>query len=198
MAIAGWSEDADADERDSVELARRALGSAGGDAVVLGRAAYALGCMGEDIGAAIALIDRSLALNPSFASGWLNSGWLRLWAGQPDLAIEHFENGIRLNPRAFVAGAFLGIGVGHFFARRLDEAEAMMLLSLQEMPAWVPPNRFLASCYAQMGRLDEAREIVNRLRSMTPVVVPTAMHWRNSEHREFYLKGLRLAAGEET
>jgi tetratricopeptide (TPR) repeat protein len=147
MAVAGWSENPDADQRSSVELARRALGSGGGDAVVLGRAAYALGCVGEDIGAAIALIDRSLELNPSFANGWVNSGWLRLWAGQPDLAIEHFETGLRLNPRVPWAGASLGIGVGHFFARRLDEAEAMILRSLQEIPASVPPYRFLASCY---------------------------------------------------
>ena len=49
-----------------------------------------------------------------------------------------------------------------------------------------------------MGRLDEAREIINRLRAMTPVVVPSAMHWRNPEHRELYLSGLRLAAGEAT
>jgi hypothetical protein len=27
-------------------------------------------------------------------------------------------------------------------------------------------------------------------------VIPGAEHWRNLEHREFFLKGLRLAAGE--
>jgi hypothetical protein len=47
-----------------------------------------------------------------------------------------------------------------------------------------------------MGRLDEARAIVKRLRAITPVVVPDAMHWRNPEHRELFLSGLRLAAGE--
>jgi hypothetical protein len=31
---------------------------------------------------------------------------------------------------------------------------------------------------------------------MTPVVVPSAMHWRDPEHRELFLSGLRLAAGE--
>jgi hypothetical protein len=49
-----------------------------------------------------------------------------------------------------------------------------------------------------MGRLDEAREIIKRLRTMTLVVVPSAAHWRNPEHRELYLSGLRLAAGETT
>jgi hypothetical protein len=50
-----------------------------------------------------------------------------------------------------------------------------------------------------MGRLDEAQEIVKRLRTMTSTVVPgDAAHWRNPELREFYLSGLRLAAGETT
>jgi hypothetical protein len=30
------------------------------------------------------------------------------------------------------------------------------------------------------------------------VIVPDAMHWRNPEHRELFLSGLRLAAGEVT
>ena len=47
-----------------------------------------------------------------------------------------------------------------------------------------------------MGRLDEAREIVKRLRAMTPVVIPRGMYWRNPEDRELFLQGLRLAAGE--
>jgi pentatricopeptide repeat protein len=55
--------------------------------------------------------------------------------------------------------------------------------------------RVLAACYAHMGRLDEAREIVRRLRAITPVVVESAMRYRNPEHRELYLSGLRLAAG---
>ena len=49
-----------------------------------------------------------------------------------------------------------------------------------------------------MGRIDDAREAVEKLRAVTSVVVPGAMHWRNTELREFFLAGLRLAAGEDT
>ena len=115
--------------------------------------------------------------------------------GQPELAIEHFEIGMRLNPRD-ILGFAQGIGAGHFFAKRFEEARAALLLALKEGPGWVPPHRFLASCYAHMGRLDEGREIVKRLRAMTPVVVPRATYWRNTEDRELFLSGLRLAAGE--
>jgi len=72
----------------------------------------------------------------------------------------------------------------------------MLLLSLQEKPNWVPTHRFLASCYAHMGRLDEAREAIKRIRDLSNVVVPGATHWRNPEQRELFLSGLRLAMGE--
>jgi adenylate cyclase len=192
----GWCEDPEAKRREGIELARRALLGAGDDPFVLGNSAYVLAYFGEDIDVGIELIDRALALNPSFARGWAISGWLRLWSGQPDPAIIHFETALRLSPRFDVAAGFTGIGVGHFFARRFEEARAMLLRSLQQKAGWAPTYRFLASCYAHMGRLDEARDIVKRLREITPLVVPTAEHWRNLEDREFYLEGLRRAVGE--
>ncbi len=65
-----------------------------------------LAYFGEDIGAMIGLVDRALALNPSFARGWFFSGVLRLWAGQPDLAIEHVETSLRLSPRERTAAPY--------------------------------------------------------------------------------------------
>jgi len=47
-----------------------------------------------------------------------------------------------------------------------------------------------------MGRLDEARVIVRRLRAITPLVAPSFSQIRNADHRELILTGLRLAAGE--
>lgn len=56
--------------------------------------------------------------------------------------------------------------------------------------------RFLAACYAHMGQLDEARKIVQQLRTLSPVVVPPAVPFRKEEDRELFLSGLRLAAGD--
>jgi len=58
------------------------------------------------------------------------------------------------------------------------------------------PYRYLAICYAQMGGLDEARDLVTRLRAITPLVVANDHIFRRAEDREFYLSGLRIAAGE--
>jgi TolB-like protein/class 3 adenylate cyclase len=92
------SEDPAADRRKGIDLARRALEVAGDDPGVLANAAQTLAYFGEDIGAAIALIDRALAFNPNYARGWNISGVLRLWAGLPDVAIEHAEASLRLSP----------------------------------------------------------------------------------------------------
>jgi hypothetical protein len=69
-------------------------------------------------------------------------------------------------------------------------------VAVEEYPGFPQPYRVLAACYAHMGRLDDAREIVGRLRTITSVVVPDVSYLRNAEHRELLLSGLRLAAGE--
>ena len=146
----------------------------------------------------MALADRALALNPSFARGWYISGVIELWAGQPDVAIEHVEASMRLSPRASTGPALGVIGGAHFFAQRFNEAVLKLLLAIQEDSAYIQPYRYLAACYAHMGRLDEAREIVDRLRAITPAVIADASYLRNAGHRELYLSDLRLAAGETT
>jgi adenylate cyclase len=198
LCVDGHSEDPQADGRKALDLARRALQVGGDDPGVLASAAMELAHFGQDIGAAMALVDRALALNPSFARAWYFSGRLRWWAGQPELAIEHTETSLRLSPRTRIGSPLSIIGAAHFACRRFDEAVSKLLLAIQDGPSYPVPYRYLAACYAHMGRLDEAREVVARLRAITPVVIPDAGFLRNPEHREFYLSGLRLAAGEET
>jgi adenylate cyclase len=109
------------------------------------------------------------------------------------VAIIHFEKSLRLDPRDSRGAILMVNGIAHFFARRLEQARTMLLTSLQQHPDWVPVNRFLAACYAHLGQLDKAKTIIERLRPLTPAVLPTADHWRDPEQREFYLSGLRLA-----
>src|ERR1700730_790678 len=116
----GRSQDPQADRLKGADFARRALEVAGDDPGILANAAQALAYFGEDIGAMVALVDRALALNPSYARGWHISGVLRRWAGQPDIAIEHVETSLRLSPRARIGWASVQIGAAHFVSRRFD------------------------------------------------------------------------------
>jgi adenylate cyclase len=189
------SEDPVADRQRGADFARRALEVAGDDPEILVEAAVALAHFGEDIGAMMALVDRALALNPNFARGWHASAFLRNYAGQPEVAIAHAQTALRLSPRARVGPSLGVVGFAHLASRRFDEALPKLLLAIQEDPGNPQPRRYLAACYAHMGRLDEAREIVTQLRAITPIVMPDAREFRNPEHRELFLSGLRLAIG---
>ena len=65
------------------------------------------------------------------------------------------------------------------------------------MPTYVTTSYFLASCYAHMERLDDARGILDHLRSIgSPLMPPPGLGLRDPAQREFWLSGLRRAAGE--
>src|SRR5262249_18663454 len=98
LVFDGRSDDPEADGRRATDLPRRALQVAGDDPGALANAVVVLAYFGEDIGAMMALVDRALALNPSFARGWYISGVLRLWAGQLDTAIQNIEASLRFSP----------------------------------------------------------------------------------------------------
>ena len=194
----GAAPDRDANRQKGIEFARLALAVAGSDPGVLADAAFALACFGEDLVAMTALVDRALTFNPNFARGWHASSFLRLWAGQTDLAIEHAGMALRLSPRAQASNNSWAIGAALFFSRRFEEAIPRLCVAVEERPIFATPYRILAACYAHMGLLAEAQATVARLRTLTSEVIPTyPIPFRDPMHRELYYTGLRLALGEE-
>jgi TolB-like protein/class 3 adenylate cyclase len=198
LVVDGWAEAPEPNRRKGVDLARQALQAAQDDPSVLANAAHVLAYFGEDIGAMIGLVDRALALNPSFARGWYLSGVLRTYAGEHGLGIEHVGTSLRLSPRERMGQPMAAMGRAYFFKRRFDEAATKLLMAIQDDPGFPTGYRYLAACYAHMGRLDEARVIVARLRAITPLVMPSGAQFRNPEDRDLLLSGLRLAVGETT
>jgi tetratricopeptide (TPR) repeat protein len=197
IVLNNWTDDPAANRRSGLLLVRQALQSGADDPMVLAYAGFLLGWFGEDLDAALQLVDRALALNPSYAWGWYYRGWLNIYAGRTERAIEYFETSLRLNPRGNRGLQLFGIGVAHLFARRFEEASEKLRLSLEELPSHIGGYRFLAACYAHMRRFREAGEMIDRLSAITPAVLENVTRFRNPEHRELYLSGLRLALGEQ-
>jgi adenylate cyclase len=194
----GWSKDTEADSRQAVDCARHALTFAGDDPSAISNAAVVLAYFGEDIGSMIALVDRALALNPSYARGWYNSGVLRIWAGELSDGIERIEAALRLSPHTRVGYATAVTGFAYVLGQRFDEALPKLLLAIQEDANAVIAYRVLAVCYAHMGRLDDAREFAARLRGLNAPVMHEYAFLRRPEHRELMVSGLRLVLGEAT
>lgn len=196
LAVDGVFEDPVSSERVAVALARRAMEVSGSDPVVLANSAFTLAVFGEDLSAMLAVVDRALTLNPSYARGWYVSAMLRLMAGQSDVAITHAEKSVRLSPRDFLGTPGVTIGGAHFLSRRFELAANHFALALRQRPRSPWPYRYLAACYAHLGRYDEAHELLEQLRVLGAPVVPSRSVYNNQVIHELLLSGLRLAAGE--
>ena len=115
-----------------------------------------------------ALIARVLALEPTFIWGWERSGWVRAFAGEPEVAIKHFEQASRLDPRPPSASCMIGIGCAHFDAGRYEQAAFWKRKALQEDPgtAWI--NRTLSVSYARLGERMAALDSIDALHRYSP------------------------------
>jgi len=121
---------------------------------------------------------------------------MKSWAGDHDAAIERVEISLRLSPRARVGSQPYIMGRVYFFKRQFEQAARYLQTAIQEQPGSPLVYRHLAACYAHMGRLSEAQDLIERLRYMAPVISPRRRHNMQPEDRELLLSGLRLAKGE--
>ncbi|MBV8361544.1 MAG: hypothetical protein JO189_26960 [Deltaproteobacteria bacterium] len=103
---------------------------------------------------------------------------------------------MRLNPLDRMGAPLTVVAAAYFFKREFEIALAKLHASIQERPGFAVSYRLLAAGYAHTGRLEEARAAVERLRILTPVIVPSVIPFRKPEYRELVFSGLRLAAGE--
>ena len=73
-----------------------------------------------------ALIDRALVLNPNLAAAWIFSGWVKVWLGEPEVAIEREARAMRLSPHdPLIFNMQAATAAAHFFAGRYAEALVM-------------------------------------------------------------------------
>jgi tetratricopeptide (TPR) repeat protein len=165
----GWTTDRVREIAETARLARCAARLGKDDAVALSHGGFGLACVVGDVDSGAAMIDRALLLNPNLAAAWTYGGWVWIWRGEPEVALNHFAQATRLSPldpNAFSTQA--GAASAHLFAGRYDEASSWAQRSLREQPGHTPPLRVLAASSALAGRLEDARAAIARLRQLEP------------------------------
>jgi len=105
--------------------------------------------------AAIAEFERAFALNPNFFDH--RYAYLLICAGEPARAIEVLEANMRLDPFAppFYSCGFMG--QANYMLKRYPEAVRWLRECALRLPKLQLPRLWLASAYAQLGQIDEAR-----------------------------------------
>jgi adenylate cyclase len=115
------------------------------------------------------LIEKALLLDPNSAWAWHRSGWLNVFLGKSEVAIQHFQRSLRLSPLDSTKfNSLFGIGAAHFEAGRYEEAAEWTERGLREQPSALWAHRNLAAAYAKIGCPEQARQSVEVLHRAFP------------------------------
>jgi tetratricopeptide (TPR) repeat protein len=137
-------------------------------------------------------------LNPNLAAAWYLSGFLRVFRGEPDVAIEHLAHAMRLNPLDPVIFRMqAGTAFAHLFAGRFDDASSWAEKAFRNLASYLPDAGVTAASHALAGRIEEARRAMQRLRQIDPALrVSNLKDWiplRRPEDFARWSDGLRKA-----
>jgi TolB-like protein len=143
---------------EAIRLARKAVLLGGNDAVALSMGGYALAFIAEEFDDAAAYMDRGLMINPNLAQAWMFSGWLRVWRGEPELAIDHVAHAVRLSPLdPNTFGMYGATAYAHFLESRFELASSFAQKSLRENPNFLLSLCISVASDVLAGRLDSAK-----------------------------------------
>ena len=172
------------------------------DGVALSEAAWAVAYLLRDLSSARQLIDRALELNPNLAGAWANSGWINIWQGHPDLAIEHLGRAERLDPGSLRLTNFAATAHARFFLGEFEKALALAERMLRHSPDAHVCLRIGAASAAFAGHIDTAHGLAARLQIIDPAFGVSRLGeylgpYQKAAFVEKYAEGLRLAGVPE-
>ena len=148
--------------------------------------------------AALEEFQAALALNPSFADAYQRLAFILVSLGRPQEALDQLNTCIRLSPQDVVIGiCYTGYCLAHLSMHHYTEAIEWGRKALrQPMVPWVP-YAFLIVALAHSGDVEEARAVVEELRSIRPDLSISHVRDRivfvDEKMTEHLLDGLRKA-----
>jgi adenylate cyclase len=175
----------------AVELANSAIRYDSLDARGFGELGYAT-LYKKEHDASLAAYERAIELNPNDADILAEMGDALSYTGQSERAINLLNRAMRLNP--YYPDWYLWyLGEAHFHLRDFEQAIA----TLQRMRDPSEAHRLLASSYAHLGLIKEARRHAEQVMTVHPNF--SIEHWRkvppykNPEQVEVLIEGLQKA-----
>ncbi len=191
-----WMVDQAEEVAEASRLARKAVSLGKDDAVALSRGGWVLAYVAHDLDAGSVFIERALALNPNLAFAWLAIGWLKVWLGEPEVALRHLAHTLRLSPFDSLLPRN-AIAFANFLAGDYDKASSVAAQVLREKPDFPLTLRYAAASNALGGRLKEAEQAMAHLRQIDPELRVSNLKdmtpLRRPEDRARLEEGLRKA-----
>jgi TolB-like protein/CRP-like cAMP-binding protein/Tfp pilus assembly protein PilF len=175
----GASEDPGSDGTAASACAERALDCDPDDSLALAVDAHVAAWSRHDLDAAEARLAQALAANPNEPLAWLWNGITHAWRGRGGEAVQCADRALSLSPLDPMLYYFNSLaGTANLIDGRYERAIELSIRSLRENRLHTPTLRTLAAAQALLGRLDEARETVSRLRELEPGLTAAALRAR--------------------
>jgi TolB-like protein/Tfp pilus assembly protein PilF len=164
-----WMADRAREVSETRRLARRAEELGKDNPAALWTAGWALAYVVGELEDGDALIDRALALNLNLTLALAVSGWVKVWLGDPEAAIEREKRAMRLSPQdTQIWSMHAATACAHFFAGRYAEACSLAEMAMRENANAVPSPCIAAASSALAGRLEDAHKAMARVRQLAP------------------------------
>jgi adenylate cyclase len=168
MVAQNWMDRDNPAVAEMIDLAKAAVALDGSDPEVLRIASFITALPGGDLTGGIALIQKSIGLNPNDAVAIGHAGQLYAYAGDKQLAITHLERSVRLDPVGRPAWLHFVHALAHFVVGEHEAVVEWTGKALQERPNHSPALRYRAASLGLLGRREEGRQVVQRLLELVP------------------------------
>jgi TolB-like protein len=168
---------------EMVPLVQSALALDPNDPEILAIAGEIMVRFGRDLSGGMALLDRSLELNPNNAFALGVAAGLRAYSGDTATAISLLDRCARHNPLDQNYRLCCGYMITYFVAGEYERAVEWSAKTLLALPHSTLALRYRAASLGQLGRLQAGREVVQHLLA----VFPNFTISRYRRHLEFYL-----------
>jgi adenylate cyclase len=196
--VYNWTADFAAERAKGLPLIEIAVRNVGDDPTAMTAIASAIVLLEGNVRRGVEFVDRALAIDPNHAWAWTRRGFSHVYAGEPDAALAAFDAAMSLSPRdPFAFHTYIGIGLAHFAADRIDDAIRWVRRALDARPGMTWPYRDLAVFLAHAGQPDEARHALAEFTylrpEMTLATITDGLRFMSPPLLERYLQGLRMA-----
>ena len=193
-----WMIDPVQESAEATRLARKAVHLGTDDPVAMCMGAYVLSYIAHEFDDAIAFVDRGLAMNPNLTQALSLGAWVRVFRGEPDLALDYAERARRLSPLdPSMYGIHGAMACAHFLAGRYDMASSCAEKSLRDNPEFLLAICTFAASNALAGRLEPAQKGIARARECNVDLrasdLGDMLPFRRPEDLALFAKGLREA-----
>ena len=155
----GWVVDAAQEIAETRRLARRAVDLEKYDPWVLAMVGNGLAYVAGEVEDGAAHLARAVSRDSNLAFARYSSGWVKLYLGEIDAAIQQFDVALRLSPldqRIYLAQT--GMAFAHFLAGRYGDGTSWATTALQLQHSFLSTQRVAMACYAMSGRISEAQQ----------------------------------------